>query len=409
MRWRAVGWLGGAMALLSCRPEGLQRASVASTMEKVVFGTSIRSNVMFLLDRSGSMNQAIDPSIPACTDSEGRLCGEFPQPLCDSSRCPTRMSELKGAMRQFLAAHSASARFGLTVFPSPSQGGCAPATLVQGQGLEVAIPEAADDRASDLGAASVAITTAIDHLAPGGGTPTGASLRALASYAPLMRDDGRSDFVVVITDGLPNCNSENPANGDVPGSGCSCTLSSCRSVPPTVNPLRQTGCLDAAGTLEQVRTLRAKDVRVLVVGFGADVKSPEAFSTLNQMAEAGAFQRSCSVDADCGSGDACDGAGLCGRRFFPASNGTELSRALELIAAAVHSDACLLTLREAPEGESAIRLTVDDQTIAAGDDSWHYEAVAGAASVRLLGNLCQKAMDASELVPLHIKVDLLIQ
>ena len=194
--------------------------------------------------------------------------------------------------------------------------------------------------------------------------------------------------------------------GDVPGSGCSCTISSCSSTPSQSNPLKQAGCLDAKATLDEVKSLRAQDVRVLVIGFGADLNSVEAVTTLNAMAEAGAFARTCTASVDCGQGDGCDGSGLCGRRYFPAHNATELTSALNQIAAAVDPNACVFTLRESPDDASAIHVMVDDQTIPFDANSWTYGVVNGAPSVTFIGDLCKRVMASSEAAPLHVKIDL---
>ena len=56
-----------------------------------------KPNFMLLVDKSGSMDQPVDPTIPACHVGgiNGPLCGD-PQKTnpCDTSVCPTRWSEL---------------------------------------------------------------------------------------------------------------------------------------------------------------------------------------------------------------------------------------------------------------------------------------------------------------------------
>ncbi|GMU63141.1 MAG: hypothetical protein AMXMBFR34_49040 [Myxococcaceae bacterium] len=98
---------------------------------------------------------------------------------------------------------------------------------------------------------------------PVGGTPTAAALRFAASV-PELADASADSLIVLITDGLPNCNPQHPGNACGTGSGsCRCTLSAC-------NSLCSIGCLDDQATVQVYRELGARGIRVITVIVGPD-------------------------------------------------------------------------------------------------------------------------------------------
>src|SRR5215470_6729607 len=63
-----------------------------------------KPNVMVLVDKSGSMDQPINPSLAGCTTSNG-LCGTGDNAKitpCNTTVCPTRWSQLNLALDSFL-------------------------------------------------------------------------------------------------------------------------------------------------------------------------------------------------------------------------------------------------------------------------------------------------------------------
>lgn len=171
----------------------------------------------------------------------------------------------------------------------------------------------------------------LQNLTVGGGTPTGESLKFLANYAPLLDPSPaspRDDFVLLITDGLPNCNSSNAKNcNDV--AACKCTLTPATACTPA--SFCTQGCLDDNSTVGAVQALRNKGIKTIVVGFGAETATGDGPATLNAMSVEGGFARTCAdVDAGCGSGDPCDPAsGLCSRKYYQATTEAELRAVLE--------------------------------------------------------------------------------
>jgi hypothetical protein len=260
-------------------------------------------------------------------------------PGCLGSSCATRVSELIGAMGQFLSTSSA-VRLGLAFFPAQdpnfTPNGCAPTRSIEAAFPPRTVP---DSDVTALTSAAASINSRIQGLRDGGvtgGTPTAASLR-FVGQAPGLFDvtDGRQDVIVLITDGLPNCNPANPqscnANPRPPPEQC--TLN------PVPNPGMLNNCsgaycaagyLDAAGAVQDISALRARGILTLVIGLGTDLGTAQATNTLNAMAAAGGLPRRCpnGTSAECGSGDSCGSNRVCSRQFFAASNATDLGQVL---------------------------------------------------------------------------------
>src|SRR2546423_157917 len=133
-----------AAALLACAcqtydfqpTEPLTVAQTTAHVEKIAHSSL---NLMLVVDKSGSMNDKLDPS---CT-----------------SNCPTRIGDLKAAMATFLAQNPAGGRLGLTTFPN-ADSGC-------GTG---------GTRVLELPTAAGAVNSSIQSIVAGGGTPTALAL-----------------------------------------------------------------------------------------------------------------------------------------------------------------------------------------------------------------------------------------
>jgi hypothetical protein len=222
----------------------------------------------------------------------------------------------------WLAAKGATLRLGLTTFPAGTV--CEPPLAPT-----VALPA---PTANDVGTSTVLqnnasqITLQLQAKVPVGGTPTGAALTLMSTLTGLTSNDGRADYVVLLTDGLPNCNANNANSLCACGasctpaqtSACQCTASICSGA------LCSSGCLDRAATVNAVSALAAAGVKTIVVGFGADTLTTAATPVLDGMARAGGAPRSCpnGTDAECG-GQACV-SHTCAPAFYSAANGADL-------------------------------------------------------------------------------------
>jgi hypothetical protein len=274
---------------------------------------------MLLVDSSGSMN---NPIVPGCMGTS----------------CITRLNELKVAMNTFLSG-SPNLRLGLAFFPAQDLS-FTPAGCLPTRSIETPFPARTilDSDTSALNASAVVINQRIQALGAAaplvGGTPTSASLRFVAD-APAVFDltDTRPDVIVLITDGLPNCNSSNPTSClTTPAPPVErCTLN---SSPSTTSNCRGQYCaagyLDDTGTVQTIGELRSRGIRTLVVGLGTDFSSALANNTLNAMAAAGGLPRRCpaGTNAECGAGGTCGSSRVCSRQFFAAENSNELAQVL---------------------------------------------------------------------------------
>ncbi len=166
----------------------------------------------------------------------------------------TRSTTSDGAPRQ------ERERFGLMAFPGPDNACAAGTNLVS----------------SDFFTAD-AIAAALGSDAPvSGATPTGESLAAAAKLPALM-DATRPRYIVLITDGVPNCY---PTYGGSDGTADT-----------------------RAYALQQIQALFTQGVKTFIVGFGRDVDA----TALGQMAAAGGTTR---AGAEHGYYEASDEASL---------------------------------------------------------------------------------------------------
>lgn len=280
---------------------------------------------MVLLDKSGSLALPINPSDPDC---DPVLC---PGPTCPST-CPTRLSELQRALGSVLFERGARARFGLTLFPSDATCGAPGAVRVavsNSDDVEAELKARANDVKAAIDALGLTGTPG-DAVTLGGGAPTGPALSWLATL-PALQDALRANYVLLITDGAPNCNPDNP-NDCTSSQACRCTLNTCGT--SSSDTFCTLGCLDGSATTGAVKALRAVGVRTIVVGYGPDVTTGDGAAMLRTMAELGGFARGCpgGTDSECGAGNTCEAATrLCSSRFYAAADGAQLELALREI------------------------------------------------------------------------------
>jgi hypothetical protein len=388
----------------------------------------IRPNIMLVVDKSGSMNRPADPSLPGCqVPAPGGGTATCPQgaTLCNPAQCPTRWSELQRAMNTFFgdSANQQLARFGVATYPNNSLCGTAGAPST----LRANIPQT--DEAQAVVDAALSVNQIIQGISmvpsgstnegrddsTGGGTPTGDSLAQIGALAELA-DAARDDVILLLTDGLPNCNPNNPNDQDVNAAQCKCTLGGgggCIEQPPP-NDLSKLGCLDRDETVRKIEELVAqKGIRTAVIGLGSETGSGDGPVVLNAMADAGGLERSCpkGTDAECGAGNSCDLATrTCVTRYYQAGNATELSAAIAQIGAQVTAtDECHYKLKEAPESQDFVSVLVGPSggTLirqAPGNDTWRLElsanlvppCVGDVPCVVLQGALCAEVKASTE-------------
>ncbi|HEX7505441.1 MAG TPA: vWA domain-containing protein [Polyangia bacterium] len=148
-------------------------------------------DVLLVLDRSGSMDYSITQDC-YCATPTGTMYGS----LCaDTTNCTTRWNTVKPAVRTTLSS-SSYVNWGLKFFPSAG----ANTSCTVNSTIEVPITETS---ASD-------VQSQVDNAKYEYSTPTAAALGAATAYFKTL-NDGNQKFILLATDGEPNCGG-NPAN-----------------------------------------------------------------------------------------------------------------------------------------------------------------------------------------------------
>jgi hypothetical protein len=252
--------------------------------------TSKTPDMLLVLDKSGSMDE-------------------------DLGFSGTKMEVMKDALATVLPARDAEIRFGLMVYPPDNE--CGPGDVF-----------------SDVGPNNAnAILAQVLPLAPEGATPTHTTLDAAGDYFASIQVNPDGRFVLLATDGLPNCNgaNDNPSNDQ---------------------------------TLAAARRLAASGIRVFVIGFGDVAVADPDF--LEDLAVAG------------GTND-----------FFAANSPQALEAALQQISGTVVQASCDFALASTPDDPSKLAVEIDGQAIArdpSHQSGWDYDA--GSNSVIFYGATC---------------------
>ncbi len=270
--------------------------------------------------------------------------------------------------------------------------------------MRVPLDPKTTDINAELTATANAVNSQIQLLTANGGTPTGDSLKFLGTYPPLLNPDPkfkRENFVVLLTDGLPNCNKAN-ANSCM-GTACRCTLAAC-----TVMNYCTEGCLDKDNSAARATELKVtKNIKTIVIGFGAETASGDGPDTLNEIAEAGGFARPCKTDIECAVGTAaCTGCcnvatETCNRKFYQASSSAELAKVLADISTAIDPmSICNYTLEETPSDPKFLAVIIDGKNEPGNTpDTWTYAL----GRVTFNGALCAKVTAATQANPVKVE------
>ncbi|HEX5753640.1 MAG TPA: adventurous gliding motility lipoprotein CglB [Archangium sp.] len=428
LRALVLGTVGGVLAT-GCQTydfEPVEPLAISQTTEtRDIRARNAKPNLMMLVDTSGSMTLPVNENLRDSSGvyvcrkggtSSGEICGVSEAFPCDTGgalpgRCPTRWTSLQKAMDTFLTTSGSIARIGLATYPDLSAdkvykcGGTA--------GVTVALPttESDDDatlkdKAAEVNGKLLAIKNSSSTAGvqkPEGGTPTNDSLQYMLTL-PELKTDARSNFVLLLTDGLPNCNSKFPT--PYPNASCSCTLGTLSGTSLcSYDPYDKLGCLDKDGSVSAVKALKDANIKTIVIGFGAELASGTGPDVLNAMAQEGGFSRTCTVNSDCGTGDTCDmSRGLCNRRFYQAGNADELAAALRKISETIQlDDPCLLTFAagQEPSSQELVVVYVNGDRLSPGADTW---TLNGDKSISFTGSTCERIKASTSANPVKIEV-----
>ncbi len=280
-------------------------------------------NVMIVLDRSGSMYD----------DDSGVLID--------------RWTPAVRAVDEVTHALASRVRFGLMLFGSDEE--CAVGTIRVGPDLGTA-----DTIMGQLSGDPEALT--------GGGTPTAASLDVARSVLTSMPE---RSYVLLVTDGAPNCNSS------LSGTDCRCTAGDCQ--------YNNLNCLDAERAVQSVVQLNEGGVSTFVIGYG----TADWSDVLDRMAVAGNTGRAAHIRVD---------------------DGAELQSALREVSRSVIS--CTYNLEMPVEDVRYIRVEVDGvalQHVSQRSDGAGW-ALPNRNTVELVGASCAAIQDGE-----HHEVNITIE
>jgi hypothetical protein len=294
-------------------------------------------NLYFVLDRSGSM----------ATDD--------------------KWTTVRIVVSQVMESLGPRASFGLTMFPMPST---TEACVAGVQNMSV---RPGDSPAGTQGPTTKALLQ-ITSGAPSGGTPTAETLGTLLPTLEAL--SGRT-FVILATDGGPNCDGIATCNADQcidnieAFTGCPTGGPPNCCDPSLYGPL---DCLDAQPTVDAVAAIAATGIPVYVIGVPGS--APYA-ALLDRLATAGGTARASEplyyrVDS---------------------SDESALMTALSQIAAKITAT-CTLTLSEPPPDPSHVNVYFDDVAVPADPvNGWTLDG----ETITLVGSSCDEVMSGAVL------------
>ncbi len=223
------------------------------------------------------------------------------------------------------------------------------------------------------------ILEALSETSPGGGTPTAEALRQALKYLQGAHLDGKT-YVVLATDGGPNCNASTSCDADA------CTMhidGECKGVTDR-NCCEEVplGCLDSDQTTDAIQNLRDSGFRTYVVGIpGSEPYEP----ALNEFALAGGVPNEDPDDPEAPSYYRVSASGGVG----------ELESTFRRITEQLVTS-CTLPLSKVPPSRQLVNVAVDCTIIPQTDDDGtvNWELSNDGLSVELLGNECERITDA---------------
>ena len=246
-------------------------------------------DLLMVVDKSGSMDERLDSG-------------------------DEKWSVMRTALGSVAASYQDKIQLGMMLYPNGDE--CNPGTVVTNIGLQ---------RASS-------ITGQLEGVNPDGGTPTHTTLQGALAHYNAIPENPAGRYVLLATDGLPNC---------APGNNQGSTVEE---------------------SVAAVTQLASAGIATHVLGFGS-VRNNNP-DVLRRMAEAG------------GTGN-----------FHPAGSLSELQQALETIAGELIVPACTFELSAAPEDLDQVEVLFDDQAIGLDpENGWDYEDTTN--SITFFGASC---------------------
>jgi hypothetical protein len=264
-----------------------------------------------------------------------------------------KWTSIKSAVDRIMTDLGPTARFGATMFPAP-QGGCEP-------GTETLFIRVGDSRG---GMASALPTSA--EARPSGGTPMAATLRSLL---PDLANAPKPTYVILATDGGPNCNpalrcgvAECTANLDHLDPMCTASENCCE--PNTAFGPKD--CLDDAAARVAVEGLARAGIPTYVIG----IPGSEPYErVLDALARAG-------------------GTGRAGKPAYYRSETDDvhaITAIFQRVAAKITAS-CEVSLARAPDRPEDVTVSLGGAPVDRGAFSLEGQ------KLRLLGRACERAL-----------------
>jgi hypothetical protein len=391
---RSLTALAAVAALAGCqnyRFEKINAQPVAIVNQQVTIGAKLSPpDIMIVQDLSGSMCEPIQLNAPSgggsCLATSPSSCANYCSgcsPGCnactDSADCGSKMQLVSSALTSILNSlkpATGELNLGLAAFGGTAQADeCTPGT--------VKVP--IGDAVTTIPQVDSFYATAV----PAGGTPTAATLQVAAQDPALENPDPSArKFIILVTDGLPNCSEDSQVTSCLtalwpdgvahgcespsllpqvggqpqqPPTGCACSFGSCveanASAPDCCAPNLNDNasgcaqaddceswyCLDDQGTEGVIASLYAnQNIVTYVVGLGYDYASNPTI--LNAMAAAG------------------HGSSTAFQASSPAALQTQLTNLIETVAAT-----CVYTLDQAPVDPGLITVTLNGTQLQPND------------------------------------------
>jgi hypothetical protein len=293
-------------------------------------------NMYFVLDRSGSMAEN------------------------------NKWQQVRIVVGKIMRALGPRASFGAMIYPGDATDTCAP-------GVEIMATRPGDPPSTKDGPTTTALLDR-SNVPPTGGTPTSASL---AAVLPIVQKLPGKTFVILATDGAPNCNALAACGYDK----CMPNMENVQGCPKE-GPFNcceppegfRENCLDSQASIAAATNLRSANVPVYVIG----LPGTAAFAgVLDDLAVAG------------GTG------GPASPKYFAvdSANETAMLDALKKVAAKIVAT-CEFNLKDEPADPKLVNVYIDDVVLPYDPAAtWKIEG----KTVTLLGDTCTKVMNGDVL------------
>ena len=300
-------------------------------------------NLYFVLDRSGSM-QELD-----------------------------KWQNVQLVLESLTIALGPRASVGAAVFPNPEvRPNAIPMPDSCMPGVEVLPPQQGDAPAGTPGPVEARLPEVLSRVPAWGGTPTAATLQSLL---PRLTSLPGKTYVILATDGGPNCNASAMCSADqctvnIEGT-CQAGITNCCLDNVNGGP---DACLDAQPTIAAVTQIAAAGIPVYVVG----VPGSAPYATLlDELAQAGGTAR--GSEPQYYAIDSADQAAL--------------DAALSTIAAKI-TGSCTLNLDNLPPDPGLVNVFLDEHVLPQdGPDGWMIDG----STVTIGGASCQKILNGDVL------------